>query len=80
MVRFGIQGAKVADEMSSVILNNPIDVSLETFADRLFDRMVEHAQHEKDLDSILTSDQDSWRMMASLLLRHNKRRLQDARS
>lgn len=80
MVRFGIQGAKVADEMSSVIINNPIDVSLDTFADRLFDRMVEHAQHEKDLDSILTSDQESWRMMAALLLRHNKRRLQEGRA
>lgn len=64
--------------MSSVIHNNLIDVRLETFADMQFDRMVEHTQHEKDLDSILTSDQESWRMMASLLLRHNKRRLQES--
>lgn len=80
MVRFGMQGEKVADEMSSVILNNPIDVSLDTFADKLFDRMVEHSQHERDLDSIITNDPESWKMMAALLLRHNKRRLQERRA
>lgn len=34
-------GATVANEMSSVIDKNPIDVSLDTFADRLFDSMVD---------------------------------------
>jgi hypothetical protein len=62
--------------MSSIIKNNPVDVTLDTFADRLFDRMAEVRQSEKDLDNIMTSDQDSWRRLASLLLRANKGRLE----
>ena len=66
---------KVANEMSAVIRNNPLDVSLDTFADRLFDKMAEIRESEKDLDNIMTSDQESWKRLASLMLRHNKRRL-----
>lgn len=76
IIRIGIQAEKVANEMSSVIKNNPVDVSLDTFADRLFDRMAEVRESEKDLDNIMTSDQDSWRRLASLLLRANKGRLE----
>lgn len=76
IIRIGIQAEKVANEMSAVIKNNPVDVSLDTFADRLFDRMAEVRESEKDLDNIMTSDQDSWRRLASLLLRANKGRLE----
>lgn len=76
IIRIGIQAEKVANEMSAVIKNNPVDVSLDTFADRLFDRMTEVRESEKDLDNIMTSDQDSWRRLASLLLRANKGRLE----
>ena len=75
MVRFGIQATKVADENRDLVLNNPVDVSLDTFADKLFDRMLDQSQQDKDMDSIITADTESWRMVASLLLRHNKRRL-----
>lgn len=75
LVRIGIQAEKVANEMSAVIRNNPLDVSLDTFADRLFDKMAEIRESEKDLDNIMTSDQESWKRLASLMLRHNKRRL-----
>lgn len=78
IVRIGIQAEKLANEsdMSSIIRNNPVDVALDTFADRLFDKMAEVRQSEKDLDNIMTSDQDSWRRLASLLLRANKGRLE----
>lgn len=76
IIRIGIQAEKVANEMSSVIKNNPVDVSLDTFADRLFDKMAEVRETEKDLDNIMTSDQDSWRRLASVLLRANKGRLE----
>lgn len=76
IIRIGIQAEKVANEMSAVIKINPVDVSLDTFADRLFDRMAEVRESEKDLDNIMTSDQDSWRRLASLLLRANKVRLE----
>ncbi len=76
IIRIGIQAEKVANEMSAVIKNNPVDVSLETFADRLFDKMAEVRESEKDLDNIMTSDQDSWRRLASVLLRANKGRLE----
>lgn len=76
LIRIGIQAEKVANEMSAVIKNNPVDVSLDTFADRLFDKMAEVRESEKDLDNIMTSDQDSWRRLASLLLRANKGRLE----
>lgn len=76
IIRIGIQAEKVANEMSAVIRNNPVDVSLDTFADRLFDKMAEVRETEKDLDNIMTSDQDSWRRLASLLLRANKGRLE----
>jgi len=76
IIRIGIQAEKVANEMSAVIKNNPVDVSLETFADRLFDKMAEVRENEKDLDNIMTSDQDSWRRLASVLLRANKGRLE----
>lgn len=76
IIRIGIQAEKVANEMSAVIKNNPVDVSLDTFADRLFDKMAEVRESEKDLDNIMTSDQDSWRRLASLLLRANKGRLE----
>ncbi len=76
LIRIGIQAEKVANEMSAVIKNNPVDVSLDTFADRLFDKMAEVRESEKDLDNIMTSDQDSWRRLASLLLRANKSRLE----
>ena len=49
---------------------------LDTFSDRLFDRMAEVRESEKDLDNIMTSDQDSWKRLASLLLRANKARLE----
>lgn len=75
MIRFGIQAEMVANEMSAVIKNNPVDVALDTFADRLFDRMAEVRETEKDLDNIMTSDENSWRRLASLLLRANKNRL-----
>jgi len=51
-------------------------VLLDTFSDRLFDRMAEVRESEKDLDNIMTSDQDSWKRIASLLLRANKARLE----
>lgn len=76
IIRIGIQAEKVANEMSAVIKNNPVDVSLDTFADRLFDKMAELRESEKDLDNIMTSDQDSWRRLASVLLRANKGRLE----
>ncbi len=76
IIRIGIQAEKVANEMSAVIKNNPVDVSLDTFADRLFDKMAELRETEKDLDNIMTSDQDSWRRLASVLLRANKGRLE----
>lgn len=75
LIRIGMQAEKVANEMSAVIKNNPVDVSLETFADKLFDKMAEVRESEKDFDNIMTSDQDSWMKLASLMLRHNKRRL-----
>ena len=78
LIRIGMQAEKVANEMSAVIKNNPVDVSLETFADKLFDKMAEVRESEKDLDNIMTSDQDSWMKLASLMLRHNKRRLDGA--
>jgi len=62
--------------MSAIIKNNPVDVSLDTFADRLFDKMAEVRESEKDMDNIMTSDQDSWRRLASVLLRANKGRLE----
>ena len=62
--------------MSAIIKNNPVDVSLDTFADRLFDRMAEIRETEKDIDNIMSSDQASWRKLASLLLRVNKGRLE----
>ena len=77
IIRIGIQAEKVANEMSAVIKNNPVDVSLDTFADRLFDKMAELRESEKDLDNIMTSDQDSWKRLASLLLRANKNRLEN---
>jgi type I restriction enzyme R subunit len=77
LIRIGIQAEKVANEMSAVIKKNPVDVSLDTFADRLFDKMAEVRESEKDLDNIMTSDQDSWRRLASLLLRANKSRLEN---
>ena len=80
LFRIGMQAEKVANEMSAVIKNNPVDVSLETFADKLFDKMTEVRESEKDLDNIMTSDQDSWMKLASLMLRHNKRRLDDTSS
>ena len=80
LFRIGMQAEKVANEMSAVIKNNPVDVSLETFADKLFDKMAEVRESEKDLDNIMTSDQDSWMKLASLMLRHNKRRLDDGSS
>lgn len=76
IIRIGIQAEKVANEMSAIIKNNPVDVSLDTFADRLFDKMAELRETEKDLDNIMTSDQDSWRRLASVLLRANKGRLE----
>ena len=76
IIRIGIQAEKVANEMSAIIKNNPVDVSLETFADRLFDKMAEVRESEKDLDNIMTSDQESWRRLASVLLRANKGRLE----
>lgn len=76
LIRIGLQAEKVADEMSSIIKNNPVDVSLDTFADRLFDRMAEIRETERDIDNIMTSDQISWRRLASLLLRVNKGRLE----
>jgi len=76
IVRIGIQAEKVANEMSAIIKNNPIDVSLDTFADRLFDKMAEIRESEKDLDNIMTSDQESWKRLSSLLLRANKVRLE----
>ena len=76
LIRIGLQAEKVANEMSAIIKNNPIDVSLDTFADRLFDKMAEIRESEKDLDNIMTSDQDSWRRLSSLLLRVNKGRLE----
>lgn len=76
LLRIGLQAEKVADEMSAIIKNNPVDVSLDTFADRLFDRMAEIRETEKDIDNIMSSDQASWRKLASLLLRVNKGRLE----
>ncbi len=72
-----MQAEKLANEphMSQIIKNNPTDVALDYFANELFGRMAEVRQSEKDLDSIMTSDQDSWIKLASLMLRHNKRRL-----
>ena len=76
LTRFiGIQATKVADENRDLVLNNPVDVSLDKFADKLFDCMVDQSQQDKDMDSIITADPESWRMVVSLLLRHNKRRL-----
>lgn len=77
LIRIGVQAEKLANEphMSQIIKNNPTDVALDYFANELFGRMAEVRQSEKDLDSIMTSDQDSWIKLASLMLRHNKRRL-----
>lgn len=74
MFRFGQHAAKVADEMKSTIMNNPLDVTLDSFADKLLDKMLEASQNNQAVDSIMTTDSESWRSIASLLLRHNKRR------
>lgn len=76
VIRFGIQAEKVADQMESIIINNPADVSLDTFADSLLDKILEQSQVDRDFDSIISSDADAWRALAGLLLRHNKRRLE----
>lgn len=80
MVRFGHHASKVADEMKSTIMNNPLDVALGSFADKLLDRMLEASQNDQAVDSIMTTDAESWRNIASLLLRHNKRRFTEGRS
>jgi type I restriction enzyme, R subunit len=79
MIRFGYQANKVADEMKSTIMNNPIDVALDSFADKLLDQMLEVSQNNQAVDSIMTTDAESWKSIASLLLRHNKRRLSEGR-
>lgn len=79
MIRFGHQANKVADEMKSTIMNNPLDVALDSFADKLLDRMLEASQNDQAVDSIMTTDAESWRSIASLLLRHNKRRFSEGR-
>ena len=77
MIRFGQHASKVADEMKSTIMNNPLDVALDSFADKLLDRMLEASQNNQAVDSIMTTDAESWRSIASLLLRHNKRRFSE---
>ena len=77
MVRFGHHASKLADEMKPTIMNNPLDVALGSFADKLLDRMLEASQNDQAVDSIMTTDAESWRSIASLLLRHNKRRFTD---
>ena len=76
LIRIGIQAEKVANEMSTIIKNNPIDLSLDTFADRLFDKITEMKETERDLDNIMTSDHKSWKKLASLMLKVNKDRLE----
>lgn len=78
MIRFGHQASKVADEMKSTIINNPLDVTLDSFSEKLLDRMLEASQNNQAVDSIMTTDAESWRSMASLLLRHNKRRFDES--
>jgi type I restriction enzyme R subunit len=77
MIRFGQHASKVAEDMKSTIMNNPLDVALDSFADKLLDRMLEASQNNQAVDSIMTTDAESWRSIASLLLRHNKRRFMD---
>lgn len=77
MIRFGQHASKVADEMKSTIMNNPLDVALDSFADKLLDKMLEASQNNQAVDSIMTTDAESWRSIASLLLRHNKRRFSE---
>jgi len=77
MFRFGQHASNVADEMKSTIMNNPLDVTLDSFADKLLDKMLEASQNNQAVDSIMTTDPESWRSIASLLLRHNKRRFSD---
>lgn len=77
MIRFGHHASKLADEMKPTIMNNPLDVALDSFADKLLDRMLEASQNDQAVDSIMTTDAESWRSIASLLLRHNKRRFTD---
>lgn len=79
MIRFGHQANKVADEMKSTIMNNPLDVTLDSFADKLLDKMLEASQNDQAVDSIMTTDAESWRSIASLLLRHNKRRFSEGK-
>lgn len=74
MIRFGHHASKVAEDMKSTIMNNPLDVALDSFADKLLDKMLEASQNNQAVDSIMTTDAESWRSIASLLLRHNKRR------
>lgn len=77
MIRFGHHASKVAEDMKSTIMNNPLDVALDSFADKLLDRMLEASQNNQAVDSIMTTDSESWRSIASLLLRHNKRRFSE---
>ncbi len=79
-IRFGNHSSKVADDIKYTIMNNPIYVALDSFADKLLDRMLEKSQNDQVLDSIMTTDNESWRNIASLLLRHNKRRFSEGRA
>lgn len=80
MFRFGLDGSKVADGMQPAIMNNPLDVVLDSYKNKLLDTILETSQNNQAVDNILTTDSEAWDSIASLLLRHNKRRFMEGRA
>ena len=80
MIRYGQQAAKVAEEHEDLIVNNPEDVSFNTFNDALLDRMLDLAQHEKEVDNIMSTDEESFKRLSRFLLTYHKRVLTEKRN
>lgn len=80
LIRYGQQAAKVAEEHEDLIVNNPEDVSFNTFNDALLDRMLDLAQHEKEVDNIMSTDEESFKRLSRFLLTYHKRVLTEKRN